>query len=77
MHSFFFREVQLITVLILISSTKFISLKLCVEFSIFDSVFVQQKANGIKVQVFFWKNIESTCAVMIRIIITFGNQIFL
>ena len=34
--------------------------------------------NGIKVQVFFGKNIEkSTCAVMIRIIVTFGNQIFL
>ena len=32
--------------------------------------------NGIKMQVFFGKNIEkSTCAVMKRIIITFGNQI--
>ena len=44
MHYFFFRELQLITVSILIRnfysslSTKFISLKLCVEFSIFYSV---------------------------------------
>ena len=44
MHYFFFRELQLITVLILICnfysslSTKFISLKLCVGFSIFYSV---------------------------------------
>ena len=36
------------------------------------------KLNGIKVQVFFGKNIEkNTCTVIIRIIITFGNQIFL
>ena len=44
MHYFFFRELQLITVSILIRnfysslSTKFISLKLCVGFSIFYSV---------------------------------------
>ena len=44
MPSFFFRELQLITVLLLILnpyktwSTRFISLKLCVGFSIFDSV---------------------------------------
>ena len=44
MPSFFFRELQLITVLLLICdsytswSTKFVSLKLCVGFSIFDSV---------------------------------------
>ena len=43
-HSFFFRELQLIAVLLLIDnsknsrSTRFISLKLCVGFSIFDSV---------------------------------------
>ena len=43
MHSFFFRELQLITVLLLIRnsftswSTRFISLKQCEEFSIFDS----------------------------------------
>ena len=37
-----------------------------------------EKLNGIKVRVIFGKNIEkSACAVMIRIIITFGNQIFL
>ena len=42
--SFFFRELQLITVLLLICnsnmswSTRFVSLKLCVGFSIFDSV---------------------------------------
>ena len=41
---FFFRELQLITVLLLIChsymswSTRFVSLKLCVGFSIFDSV---------------------------------------
>ena len=39
---FFFRELQLIAVLLLIRnsdmSTSFISLKLCVGFSIFDSV---------------------------------------
>ena len=34
--------------------------------------------NGIRVRVFFGKNIEkNTCAVMIRIIITFANQTFL
>ena len=34
--------------------------------------------NRVKVRVFFGKNIKkSTCPVMIRIIITFGNQIFL
>ena len=44
MHSFFFRELQLITVLLLICNsyiswtTKFISLTLCVGFSILDSV---------------------------------------
>ena len=44
MHSLFFHGLQLITVLFLICnsymswSTKFISLKLCVGFSIFDSV---------------------------------------
>ena len=44
MPSFFFRELQLITVLPLISdpymswSTRFVSLKLCVGFSVFDSV---------------------------------------
>ena len=37
MRSFFFRELQLITVLLL-SRTRFISLKLCVKFFIFDSV---------------------------------------
>ena len=37
MRSFFFRELQLITVLLLIR-TRFISLKLCVKFFIFDSV---------------------------------------
>ena len=42
--TFFFRELQLITVLLLICdsymswSTRFVSLKLCVGFSIFDSV---------------------------------------
>ena len=41
---FFFRELQLITVLLLIygsymnRSTRFVALKLCVGFSIFDSV---------------------------------------
>ena len=57
MHSFFFRELQLITVLFLIRnfytswSTRFIPLKLCVGFSNFDSIvvfikvyiFIQQK----------------------------------
>ena len=44
MHSFFFHELQLIKVLILICdfymswSTRFVSVKLCVGFSIFDSV---------------------------------------
>ena len=44
MHSVSFRELQLIIVLLLICdsymswSTRFISLKLCVGFSIFDSV---------------------------------------
>ena len=44
MPTFFFRELQLITVLLLICdsymswSKKFVSLKLCVRFSIFDSV---------------------------------------
>ena len=44
MLSFFFGELQLITVLLLISysymsrSTSFVSFKLCVEFPIFDSV---------------------------------------
>ena len=44
MHSVFFRELQLIIVLLLICDsymswrTWFISLKLCVEFSIFNSV---------------------------------------
>ena len=35
--------------------------------------------NGIKVHVFFGKKTlkKSTCAVMIRIMITFENQIFL
>ena len=34
--------------------------------------------NGIKVRVFFEKTLKkSTCAVMIRIIIAFGNQIFM
>ena len=37
MRSFFFRELQRITVLLLIR-TRFISLKLCVKFFIFDSV---------------------------------------
>ena len=53
MPSFFFRELQLITVLLLICdsymiwSTKFASLKLCVGFSIFDFpvyIFAQQNA---------------------------------
>ena len=56
MHSFFFHELQLIAVSLLIRycymswSTRFIPLKLCVVFSIFDStfitvyIFVQQKA---------------------------------
>ena len=35
----------------------------------------QKQLNSITVQVFFVKNIEkSTCAVMIRTIITFGKQ---
>ena len=44
MLSFFFRELQLITVLLLICdsymrwSTRFVSLKLCVGFSIFNSI---------------------------------------
>ena len=44
MPSFFFRELQLITVLLLICdsymswNTRFVSLKLCVGFSIFDAV---------------------------------------
>ena len=44
MPSFFFRELQLITVLVLICNfymswrTRFVSLKLCAGFSIFDSV---------------------------------------
>ena len=44
MPLFFFRELQLITVLLLICdscmswSTMFVSLKMCVGFSIFDSV---------------------------------------
>ena len=44
MPSFFFRELQLVTVLLLICdsymgrSKSFVSLKLCVRFSIFDSV---------------------------------------
>ena len=43
MHSFFFRELQHITVLLLIRnslswSTRFVPVKVCVEFSIFDSV---------------------------------------
>ena len=44
MHSFFFRSSRLITTLLLIHdsymgwSTRFISIKICVEFSIFDSV---------------------------------------
>ena len=44
MHSFFFRELQLITVLLLIResymswSTRFVNPKVCVGFSIFDSV---------------------------------------
>ena len=44
MPSFFFRELQLITVLLLIfdsymgRSKSFVSLKLCVRFSIFDSL---------------------------------------
>ena len=34
--------------------------------------------NGIKVRVFFEKNTKkSTCAIMIRIIVTFANQVFL
>ena len=46
MLSFFFRELQLITALFLICdsymswTTRFVSLKLCVEFSILDFVFV-------------------------------------
>ena len=58
MPSFFFHQLQFITVLLLICdsymswNTKFVSLKLCAEFSIFDSVlcfiivyiFVQQHA---------------------------------
>ena len=57
MHSFFFRELQLITVLLLILSsytswsTKLISLVLCVGFSIFytvllSSCFCSTKSNG-------------------------------
>ena len=44
MHSFFFHELQLIRVLFLICdsymswSTRFLSIKLCIGFSIFDSV---------------------------------------
>ena len=44
MPSFFFRELQLITVLLLIRdsymswSSRLVSLKLCIVFSIFDSV---------------------------------------
>ena len=44
MHYFFFRELQLITVLLLIrnsylsQSARFVSLKVCERFSIFDSV---------------------------------------
>ena len=46
MHSFFFHELQLIAVSLLIRycymswSTRFIPLKLCVVFSIFDSAFI-------------------------------------
>ena len=36
-----------------------------------------QQLNSIKVQVFFEKiSTKSTCAIMIRIIVTFANQIF-
>ena len=60
MHSFFFRELQLITVLLLIRnsytswSTRFVSMKLFAGFSIFDSVsfllkciFFSNKKHGI------------------------------
>ena len=57
MLSFFFRELQLITVLLLICdsymswSPRFVSLKICVEFSIFWSRFV-----FIKVDIFVQQN---------------------
>ena len=53
MLSFSFRELQLITVLILISgfhmisSTRFVSLKVCAGFSIFDSVFLLKLIIGL------------------------------
>ena len=33
--------------------------------------------SDIKVQAFFKENVENTCAVLMRVIITFANQIFL
>ena len=60
MPSFFFRELQLITVLLLIRDSymnwnpRFVSLKMCGEFSIFDSglfllkfMFLFNKQNGL------------------------------
>ena len=60
MHTFFLRELQLITVLFLICnfhtswSPTFISLKLCVGFSIFDSI-----SFWLKFILFFNKSMDS------------------